>query len=520
MALLKRSRKGIRKRPSAAKKKKSKKTGTALLARKAQPVQVSADKVLHFFREIAAIPHGSGHTGEISDHLAEFAKKRGLACVQDEYDNLIISKKASAGCESAAPIALQGHMDMVLAKRPDKDIDLLTEAVTVIEDGDWIYADGTTLGADNGIAVAMMMAVLDDDSIRHPYLECIFTSDEEIGLLGASRIDLSGLRSRRLINLDSETEGVFCAGCAGGGEVICELPIERKHKGGRSALISLKGLSGGHSGMEIHLGRANGNRLLTRALYGIYQKYPFRLISVNGGDADNAIPAHASARIQFAPDIDTCGVSEVFEEIAGDLKAEFCFTDPGMEWDLTWEAASKENVIPKKASGNALRFLMALPTGVTHVNGELKGLPQTSLNLGIVSTDEDVMRAVFMVRSGLNTQAAHIADRLVCIAGAFGAKALVKPFYPAWEYREQSPLRDLCVNTYKKVTGTEPKVEVIHAGLECGILSGKLPELDCISIGPDLENVHTVNERMSISSARNVWNFVLALLEEAALDAE
>ena len=520
MALFRKNRRSVRKRPSAALKRKNKNTGTVSSAVKAEPVQVSADKVLHFFREIAAIPHGSGHTEEISEHLAEFARERGLPFVQDEHNNLIISKEASAGCESAAPIALQGHIDMVLAKKPDKDMDMLKEAVTVIEDGDWIYADGTTLGADNGIAVAMMMAALDDESIRHPYLECIFTSDEEIGLVGASRIDLSGLRSRRLVNLDSESEGVFCAGCAGGGEVICEMPLVRKHRGGRCASITLTGLSGGHSGAEIHLGRANGNRLMARLLYGIYQKYPFRLVSVSGGDADNAIPAHAGARIQFAPDIDTCSVEKLFSEITGDLKAEFSFTDPGMEWSMEWEAASKENAIPKKASAHILRFLMALPTGVTHVSGELKGLPQTSLNLGVVSTDKDVLRAVFMVRSGRNTQAAHIADRLVCIAEAFGAKAQVRPFYPAWEYREQSPLRDLCVNTYRKVTGKEPKVEVIHAGLECGILSGKLPDLDCISIGPNLENVHTVNERMSISSAQNVWNYVLALLEEAAREAD
>ena len=520
MALLKRSRKGIRKRPSAAQKKNSKKAGTALPARKAQPVQVSADKVLHFFREIAAIPHGSGHTKEISDYLAQFARERGLSCVQDEYDNLIIAKEASPGCEKADPIALQGHIDMVLAKRPDKDMDMLTEAVTVVEDGDWIHADGTTLGADNGIAVAMMMAALDDDSIRHPYLECIFTSDEEIGLVGASHIDLSGLKSRRLVNLDSETEGVFCAGCAGGGEVICEMPLKKKYKGGRCACISLTGLSGGHSGTDIHLGRANGNRLMARALYSLYKAYPFRLVSVDGGDADNAIPAHAFAKIQFSAHIDTESVEDFFAENADELKAEFCFTDPGMTWSMEWEPASKEKVISKKTTLRLLRFLMALPTGVTHVNSELNGLPQTSLNLGIVRTDEEVLQTVFMVRSGLNSQAAHIADRLVCIAEGFGARALVKPFYPAWEYRADSPLRDLCVSTYKKTAGREPAVEVIHAGLECGILSGKVPDLDCISIGPDLENVHTVNERMSISSTQNVWNFILALLEEAAQEAE
>ena len=256
-----------------------------------------ASRVFHYFREISAIPRGSHHTKAISDHLVEFAKEKGLEYAQDEANNVIIAKKASEGCENAEPIALQGHIDMVLASEPDKEIDMLTEPVTIIEDGDWMKADGTTLGADNGIAVAMMLAALEDETLQHPYLECIFTSDEEVGLIGATSIDLSVLKSRRLLNLDSESEGVFCAGCAGGAEVVCRMPIKWKSRAGKVLKLKVAGLRGGHSGAEIHIGSANANVLMARMLLGLYEEFPFRLISMSGGDADNAIPTNSAASI-------------------------------------------------------------------------------------------------------------------------------------------------------------------------------------------------------------------------------
>lgn len=537
MALLKKTRRGMRKRPSGKFMKQRtksagvKKTGAAENEAAAAAVKpeeirmdaapkVSADKVFHYFREIAGIPHGSGHTKAISDHIVSFAKERDLFCVQDELNNVIITKEATPGYEDAPPIALQGHIDMVLASRSDKDIDMLTEPVTVITEDDWMHADGTTLGADNGIAAAMMLAVLDDDTITHPLLECIFTSDEEIGLIGAAGIDLSELKSRRLLNLDNEKEGVFCAGCAGGADAVCELPVKRRHKAGRCLTIRLSGLSGGHSGAEIHLGRANGNRLLARALYRIYDRIPFRLVRIEGGDANNAIPPHALAKIQFPAAVDTELVEKILKEQADEMADEFRSADPGMKWETEWEPASREYVVTKNDTIHLLRFLMALPTGITHMSTEIPGMPQTSLNLGVIGTEVNKVRADFMVRSGINSQGQFTLDRLASLAAGFGADFTVRSSYPAWEYREESPLRDLAVNTYRKYTGKEPVVEVIHAGLECGVLSGKLPGLDCLSTGPDLENVHTVNERMSISSAENVWNFVVALLKEAALTVE
>ena len=482
-------------------------------------VKVSADKVFDYFREIASIPHGSGHTKAISDYLVSFAAERGLFAVQDEWNNVIITKDATEGCEDAPAIALQGHIDMVLASS-DKSTDMLTEPVRIITDGDWMHADGTTLGADNGIAVAMMLAALDDDSIRHPLLECIFTADEEIGLVGASGIDLSELKSRRLLNLDNESEGVFCAGCAGGAEAVFEMPVNRKHKAGRCLTIRLSGLAGGHSGADIHLGRANANRLLVRALYRLYNTVPFRLAEISGGDADNAIPPHAFAKIQFPAAVDRNLIESALNQVTGEMAEEFRATDPGMKWEPEWEAVSREHVITKRGTIHLLRFLMALPTGITHMSAEIAGFPQTSLNLGVIATEEKLVRAVFMVRSGVNSQGQYTLERLACLAEGFGADFTVRTSYPAWEFKENSPFRDLAVETYRKHTGKEPKVEVIHAGLECGVLSGKLPGLDCLSTGPSLENVHTVKERMSISSAKNVWNYVVALLGEAALTVE
>ena len=483
---------------------------------KADYVKADASIVLDYFRQIAAIPHGSHHTKEISDFLVAFANERGLDCVQDDANNVIICKKASEGCEDAAPIALQGHIDMVLASEPDKQIDMLTEPITILEEDGWMTADGTTLGADNGIAVAMMLAVLSDDSIKHPLIECIFTSDEEVGLIGASAIDLSSLKSRRLLNLDSEDEGVFCAGCAGGSEVVCEMPMKRKNREGIVLNVRVSGLRGGHSGSDIQIGSANGNNLLARALYKVYIEAPFRLVSINGGDADNAISTGAEARILFPVDADREKIVERFQAAGEELFAEYEVTDPGMTWNADWEEAENAAALSKKKTKEILSYILAEPTGVTHMNPVIKEMPQTSLNLGILRTHKNHLLAEFMVRSGVNSQNAFLTERVVLITEAFGGKATVRTSYPAWEYRNESAFRDLCVRVYKDLTGTEPKVEVIHAGLECGILSGKLPDLDCISAGPDLEHVHTVKERMNLASVANVWTYVLALLEAAA----
>ena len=535
MQLFRKTRKSPKRKPNVGKKNRVENTAkadvmaqpdaadgenTAPVITEEEPIEferANADRVFHYFREISAIPHGSHHTKEISDYIAAFAEEKGLEYMQDDANNVIISKNASEGCEDAEPIALQGHIDMVLASEPDKEIDLLTEPVSVIVDGDWMSADGTTLGADNGIAVAMMLAVLENDEIIHPYLECIFTSDEEVGLIGANEIDISGLRSRRLLNLDSEDEGVFTAGGAGGADVVCRMPLKMKHRQGKALNISVSGLRGGHSGAEIHIGSANGNVLMARMLRTLYNAHPFNLIRLDGGDANNAVPTGSKAQALFSKKISCEEIEALAAAAAEAMKQEYSVTDPGMEWDFEWTDAETVKAASKKNTDNLLMYLMALPNGITHMSHVIAGMPQTSLNLGVIRTEGDTVRIEFMVRSGVNSQADYLVDRLVCITKGFGGKPEVRSSYPAWEYRDDSPLRDLSVSTYKKLYGTEPKVDVIHAGLECGILAGKLEGLDCISTGPDLENVHTVRERMKISSVENVWTFVLALLKEAAL---
>lgn len=476
-----------------------------------------ASRVFHYFREISAIPRGSHHTKAISDHLVEFAKEKGLEYAQDEANNVIIAKKASEGCENAEPIALQGHIDMVLASEPDKEIDMLTEPVTIIEDGDWMKADGTTLGADNGIAVAMMLAALEDETLQHPYLECIFTSDEEVGLIGATSIDLSVLKSRRLLNLDSESEGVFCAGCAGGAEVVCRMPIKWKSRAGKVLKLKVAGLRGGHSGAEIHIGSANANVLMARMLLGLYEEFPFRLISMSGGDADNAIPTNSAASILLDKNADEEKVEALFRGIAEEMELEYKVTDPDMTWSTGWEETDSVKAASKKNTAVLIGYLVSLPNGVTHMSPVIREMPQTSLNMGIVRTSKDGLKLEFMVRSSVNSQTSYLCDRLVCITKGFGGNPEIRSSYPAWEYRNDSPFRDLAVKTYTELTGQEPGVEIIHAGLECGILAGKVEGLDCISAGPDLENVHTVRERMRISSVENVWAFVLELLRAAAV---
>ena len=476
-----------------------------------------ASRVFHYFREISAIPRGSHHTKAISDHLVEFAKEKGLEYAQDEANNVIIANKASEGCENAEPIALQGHIDMVLASEPDKEIDMLTEPVTIIEDGDWMRADGTTLGADNGIAVAMMLAALEDETLQHPYLECIFTSDEEVGLIGATSIDLSVLKSRRLLNLDSESEGVFCAGCAGGAEVVCRMPIKWKSRAGKVLKLKVAGLRGGHSGAEIHIGSANANVLMARMLLGLYEEFPFRLISMSGGDADNAIPTNSAASILLDKNADEEKVEALFRGIAEEMELEYKVTDPDMTWSTGWQETDSVKAASKKNTAVLIGYLVSLPNGITHMSPVIREMPQTSLNMGIVRTSKDGLKLEFMVRSSVNSQTSYLCDRLVCITKGFGGNPEIRSSYPAWEYRNDSPFRDLAVKTYTELTGQEPGVEIIHAGLECGILAGKVEGLDCISAGPDLENVHTVRERMRISSVENVWAFVLELLRAAAV---
>ena len=464
--------------------------------------------VFSFFEQLCEIPHGSHNTRAVSDYLAGFARARGLRFRQDESNNVIIWKDASPGYESAPCVMLQGHMDMVCEKAPGCEKDMEREGLELFVEGDEIGARGTTLGGDDGIAVAMALAVLDDDSLPHGPLECLFTVDEEVGMLGARALDVSDLKARCMINIDSEEEGVLTVSCAGSTRAVCSLPIAREPFPGAILRLSLGGLFGGHSGEEIHQGRGNANILLGRALDTIARATALRLIRAEGGSKDNAIPREALALIAVA---DPVAAQAALEGLLPALQNEFRVTDPGITLSLR-EAEADLLPLTEESSRRALCFLFCAPNGVQVMSPEVPGLVQTSLNLGQVRTEEERIIARFMVRSGINSQREETTARLTSLTETLGGSIGIDAAYSAWEYRADSPLRDTMAEAFRAVYGKEPKISALHAGLECGILSGKMPWLDCISLGPDLIDIHTPMERMRIASTGRTWALLLETL--------
>ena len=468
-------------------------------------------QVFRFFEELCAIPHGSGNTGAISDWCAAFARERGLEHYQDRAGNVIIIREAAPGYETAAPVILQGHLDMVCEKDPDCPKDMEKEGLDLMVENGCIRARGTTLGGDDGIAVAMALAILDDAGLPHPRLEAVFTTGEEIGMLGAEELDVSPLQGRRLLNLDSEEEGVFTVSCAGGSVAACELPVARTPCGGTVMEAAVRGLVGGHSGTEIHKGRANACVVLGRVLQAMGRETELRLVTANGGGKDNAIAVEASARIVVS---DEAAARRAAEALAADLAREYAAADPGLRVEVA-ACAAQETPMDKASTDKVLCMLTCLPDGIQTMSMDIPGLVQTSLNLGLLATDQKVLTATFCVRSSLGSQKEMLHRRLRSLMEQLGGTVSISGDYPAWEYRRESPLRDLMAEIYQEQYGREPEIASIHAGVECGILAGKLPGLDCVSIGPDLLEIHTPRERMSIASVQRVWQFVLEVLKRS-----
>jgi dipeptidase D len=464
--------------------------------------------VFRWFEALAAIPHGSRNTRAVSDWLADFARARGLRFRQDGADNVIIWKDASPGYEDAPTVMLQGHMDMVCEKAPDCEKDMAREGLALFLDGDEIGARGSTLGADDGIAVAMALAVLDDDAIPHGPLECLFTADEEVGMLGAQALDVSDLKARVLLNIDSAQEGVLTVSCAGSARLVCTLPVSRAPFPGTTLRLSVEGLFGGHSGEEIHRGRGNANMLLGRALQTVSRRTGLRLIRAEGGGKDNAIPRRAEALLRVE---DPEAARQAAAELESALQNELRFTDPGVRLTLS-SAESDELPLTEESSRRILGFLFCVPNGVQVMSPSVPGLVQTSLNLGRLSTEPDRVLARIMVRSGVNSQRDETARRVAALTELLGGSVEIPSAYSAWEYRADSPLRETMVQVFRELYGKEPRVTGLHAGLECGVLTGKLPGLDCISFAPDLENIHTPCERLRIASTQRVWALLLETL--------
>lgn len=464
--------------------------------------------VFRFFEEISAIPHGSRNTRAISDYLVAFAKARGLEHYQDALNNVIIIAPATAGYEQAEPVIIQGHMDMVCEKAPDCTKDMEREGLDLAVEDDVIYARGTTLGGDDGIAVAMALAVLDSATIEHPRIEAVITVDEEIGMEGAAGIDLSPLKGKRLLNIDSEEEGIFTVGCAGGACVCCSLAIAREEFAGAALDIAVTGLLGGHSGAEIDKGRANANMLMGRLLYALAKKTELRLVSVNGGLKDNAIPTASFASVVAA---DAEAVKAVCADFEAKFKNEYRVTDGGVTVSVA--AGDRHDAMDKASTDKVICMLCCMPNGIQAMSADIAGLVQTSLNLGILTTDNARVQASFSVRSSVDSQKRMLIERLECLMAQLGGTVDISGDYPGWEYDPNSKLRQLMIDVYTEQYGSAPVVGAIHAGLECGLLIEKKPGLDCVSFGPDIDEIHTFREKLHIASTQRTWALLVEVLK-------
>ncbi len=471
------------------------------------------EKVFWYFEEISAIPRGSGNEEAVSRYCVEFAKERGLEVFQDENRNVIITKAASAGYENAPGVILQGHLDMVCEKNEDCLKDFSREGIDVRVDGDFVCAEGTTLGGDDGIAVAMMLAILDDDELLHPRLECVFTTEEETGLYGAEALDASRLKGRRMINIDSEEEGIFTVSCAGGAECDLSLPVVWEETEGSCYTVWVDGFKGGHSGSDIHKEPGNTNILMGRLLCMLDETVDFRLGETSGGLMDNAVPRSTKAVLYVAQEEEE-KLEEKLREMDAVYKKEYSVNEPEAEVRFEKHGAGKGRVLSRKSAAKLLFLLHHVPNGVVRNSPAIAGLVQTSLNLGILRTGEEEAVLVFSIRSSVETEKEELAARLRHITEFLGGIFTRKGDYPGWEYRQESPLRETMISVYKKMYGREPQVRAIHAGLECGFFSGKLEGLDCVSVGPELLGAHTPRERLSISSTQRVYEFILEVLKE------
>lgn len=470
------------------------------------------EKVFRFFEEIAAIPHGSGNVKQISDYLVEFAKNRNLKYRQDEKLNVIIWKDGTPGYEDADTVILQGHMDMVAVKTADCDKDMKKEGLELQTDGDFLCAKGTSLGGDNGIAVAYALAVLDSDTIAHPPVEAVFTVDEEIGLLGAAYIDTSDLKGRKLLNMDSEDEGVFTVSCAGGATVECILSYHRAPTNARIIEIKIDGFTGGHSGVEIDKGRANANCIMGRILLNVFQNVGMRIVSANGGEKDNAIAKISEAAIAVLPET-VEKTKEIIEHTFAEVKEEYQSTDPNAKIQINVMEEGLCEAISDMATLSVVVSLATMPNGIQRMNPDMPQMVQTSLNLGILKTDEKTVTLSYAVRSSKETEKNFLIEKLRAMTEIFGGEIKVSGAYPGWEYKADSTLRDTAVKAYESLYGKEPVVEGIHAGLECGMFADKIENLDAISFGPSMKDVHTTDEKLSISSTERTWKLLVKILE-------
>lgn len=468
-------------------------------------------RVWHYFEEISAIPRGSGNMRKIADYCENFAKMHNFEYIRDESDNIIIFKNGSAGYEESEPVILQGHLDMVCQKTEESSHNFEKDGIKIYKDGDFVKADGTTLGADNGIAVAMALAILESKEYLHPPIEAVFTIDEEIGMLGAMALDMSVFKARRMINVDSEEEGVVTVSCAGGSDFKASLPVSFERTRGKRLTLSIRGLKGGHSGIEINSGRVNADVLMGRVLNAIAEKCGFDIISINGGDKSNAIANRCTAEICTD---NTELFFEKAQKISEEIKQEISHREPCFGLEITKQDEGVFEVLKQSDKDKLLAALVIVPNGVLEMSTEISGLVETSLNLGIMRTEKERIVLGHSLRSNKRTAHLFLAERLKKLFGILGFEVEESGYYPPWEYKENSSLEKLFCNVYAEQTGKTPEIAAIHAGLECGVFASAIDGLECISVGPEMSGVHTVEEKLSISSTERLFNALTDTLKQ------
>ena len=464
------------------------------------------EEVLNFFEDISQIPRGPGNEKECSDYLVDFAKKRNLWVHQDKAFNVIIKKDGTNSLKEAPPVILQAHIDMVCEKNKDSLHDFTKDPLSLEVEGDFIMAKGTTLGADNGLGMGMIMALLDSGDITHPPIEALFTTEEEVGLIGAAKVDFSLLEGKRLINLDSSEEGIFTIGCAGGVKLVINVPIYREEtpEDCSAYLLQVKGLQGGHSGMDIDKGRGNANRILARVLYRLSHEYDVYFQHIGGGLQDNAIPREAEA-VFVTRDKKTLGDITAIKRT---LEQEYKQTDSGFALQVQ-SVDVPEEVLTKDSANNVILSVLTLPEGVLYAPGPV----ETSCNIGVVKTEDTVVKITCSVRAVKSSKKNYVMDQIKAVAEFAGAIVQTSGDYPGWESNLNSPLLDIFADVYKEIAGEAPVVTSVHAGLECGVFSKRNPELDMISIGPDIIEQHSPGEKASISSLARTWEFLKEVLK-------
>ncbi len=466
--------------------------------------------IIEYFENICKIPHGSGNTLRLAEYCCEIADKNGLWYQMDDSGNVTVKKPPSVGMENCPTVIIQGHLDMVCAKKAGSSFDFDKSGIEIVKNGDFISAKDTTLGADDGVAVAYALALMEDDSIVCPPLEIVLTSEEEVGMTGAENLDVADLKGKKLINIDSDREGIFTVSCAGGINVKAVYKYEAGNSGGTLCRVKLSGFKGGHSGTEINTGVLNANKVIGEILYKL-QQFGIRLVDFCGGDKPNAIAAYAEATFLTEHGTET-EVKNSILRLFRDFKKKAGFFDSDMRCDISFEATDSIMAMSEFDTCGISEFMSCAPNGVVAMEESIDGLVRTSLNIGTVRSSAETVEIVLSLRSSDNADLKRLENEVRGLAEKFGFNVGTDGAHPAWEYAGKSELFDIMTDVYKNKYGRNPTVTSIHAGLECAVFADKIKGLEAVSVGPDIYDIHTVNEKVSVSSVNRVWEYLKAVL--------